>query len=163
MIKLRDYCLDDKNFVKEVLNEVQDQYIQVLPGYINGLGRYFDNKELESIGDVRIIEYKGEEVGWLSERKEDKDELYISHFYIRSDFQGNLFPGSLNLLSFADVLVELKTICHCGKKAIMNMRIDPNGRRIDDGEQILIGGNERYVAVCRQHFFSGESGVSVEN
>ena len=71
---------------------------------------------------------------------------------LRTDFQGKLFDGSAALLAIADVLSEVKTICSCGKKAIMNIRVDSNGNRIDEGEQIEIGGNEKYTAVCRKCF-----------
>lgn len=71
---------------------------------------------------------------------------------LRTDFQGNLFPGSAALLGWADNLIELKTICHCGRKATMNLRTDAEGKPIKEGEQVEIGGNERYVAMCRRHF-----------
>ena len=71
---------------------------------------------------------------------------------IRSDFQGELFEGSAYLLAWADNIIELKTICHCGKKAIMNKRLDKNGNAITEGAQIDIGGNEKYIATCRKHF-----------
>ncbi|WPJ94974.1 thymidine kinase [Coraliomargarita algicola] len=71
---------------------------------------------------------------------------------LRTDFQGNLFPGSAALLGWADNLTELKTICHCGRKATMNLRTDASGKPIKVGEQVEIGGNERYVAMCRKHF-----------
>lgn len=71
---------------------------------------------------------------------------------IRTDFQGNTFEGSARLLAIADKLVELKTVCFCGRKATMNMRIDANGNKITAGEQIEIGGNDRYISVCREHF-----------
>ncbi len=71
---------------------------------------------------------------------------------LRTDFQGNLFPGSAALLGWADNLIELKTICHCGRKATMNLRTDDSGHAIKEGAQIEIGGNERYVSVCRKHF-----------
>jgi thymidine kinase len=71
---------------------------------------------------------------------------------LRTDFQGNLFPGSAALLGWADNLIELKTICHCGRKATMNLRTDTKGKPIKEGEQVEIGGNERYVAMCRKHF-----------
>lgn len=73
-------------------------------------------------------------------------------FGLRSDFLGRAFPGSAELLAKADNLVELKTVCHCGRKATMNMRIDGRGMPVVSGEQILIGGNESYVSVCRKHF-----------
>jgi thymidine kinase len=77
---------------------------------------------------------------------------------LRTDFQGNLFPGSERLLAIADNLNEIKTICHCGRKATMNLRVDATGRAVLEGEQIEIGGNERYVAVCRRHFKEGRAG-----
>lgn len=82
------------------------------------------------------------------------DELRIPvlAYGLRSDFRGNPFEGSLYLLTLADLLIELKTICYCGKKAIMNLRMDSQGRRVKNGLQIEIGGNEMYTAVCRRHF-----------
>ncbi|MGK0374361.1 MAG: thymidine kinase [Arenicella sp.] len=71
---------------------------------------------------------------------------------IRTDFQGQLFPGSKALLAWADVLQELKTICHCGSKANMVVRVDQNGKALKEGSQVEIGGNERYISLCRKHF-----------
>lgn len=71
---------------------------------------------------------------------------------LRTDFQGRLFPGSAELLALADNLTELKTICHCGRKATMNLRVGENGKAIRIGEQVEIGGSDRYVAMCRRHF-----------
>lgn len=76
---------------------------------------------------------------------------------LRSDFRGELFEGSQYLLAWAQELNEIKTICHCGSKATMNMRIDSHGKKVTEGEQVEIGGNERYVAVCHKHFMLGES------
>lgn len=75
---------------------------------------------------------------------------------LRTDFCGEPFEGSLYLLSLADELQEIKTICHCGKKATMNLRIDENGRAVRVGQQIEIGGNERYISLCRKHFYASE-------
>lgn len=75
---------------------------------------------------------------------------------LRSDFQGEPFEGSKYLLVLADNLIEIKTICFCGKKAIMNMRVDENGNAVKIGEQIQIGGNERYMSMCRKHFYEAE-------
>lgn len=71
---------------------------------------------------------------------------------IRSDFRGEPFEGSSYLMAWADNIIELKTICHCGKKATMNLRIDENGHVVIDGKQVDIGGNEKYIATCRKHF-----------
>jgi len=79
-------------------------------------------------------------------------DIPVLAYGLRSDFLGEPFLGSQYLLIWADNLVEIKTICHCGKKAIMNARIDASGNRIKMGEQVEIGGNERYIALCRKHF-----------
>ncbi len=71
---------------------------------------------------------------------------------LRTDFQAQLFPGSAALLALADDLIELKTICHCGRKATMNLRVGPDGRGVREGAQVEIGGNDRYVAMCRRHY-----------
>mgnify|MGYP005646099679 FL=1 len=76
---------------------------------------------------------------------------------LRTDFQGQLFPGSAALLGWADNLIELKTICHCGRKATMNLRIDSNGAPIKEGDQVEIGGNESYVAMCRRCFIEARN------
>jgi thymidine kinase len=71
---------------------------------------------------------------------------------LRTDFQAQLFPGSAALLALADNLTELKTICHCGRKATMNLRINADGRAVKVGAQVEIGGNDRYLPMCRRHF-----------
>lgn len=74
-------------------------------------------------------------------------------FGLRSDFRGNPFPGSATLLTLADNLEEIRTACRCGKKATMNIRIDDNGERVKEGNQVLIGGNSRYRQVCARCFY----------
>jgi thymidine kinase len=71
---------------------------------------------------------------------------------LRTDFQGNLFEGSATLLALADKLIELKAICECGRKATMNLRVDAEGFAVAAGAQTEIGGNDRYIALCRRHF-----------
>lgn len=83
--------------------------------------------------------------------------LPVLAYGLRSDFRGELFEGSQYLLAWADLLIEIKTICHCGSKATMNMRVNEKGEVMRDGEQIEIGGNERYVATCRKHFRLGQA------
>lgn len=82
----------------------------------------------------------------------DKLDIPVLCYGLRTDFQGELFIGSQYLLAWADKLVELKTICHCGRKANMVVRLDGNGKAIREGEQVAIGGNESYESVCRKHF-----------
>lgn len=82
------------------------------------------------------------------------DELAIPvlAYGIRTDFQGEPFEGSKYLLAWADNLIELKAICHCGRKATMVIRLDENGNAVTEGSQVEIGGNDRYVSMCRKHF-----------
>ncbi len=82
----------------------------------------------------------------------DKLDIPVLCYGLRTDFQGELFSGSRYLLAWADKLVELKTICHCGRKANQTLRLDEQGRALHDGAQVVIGGNERYVSVCRKHY-----------
>jgi len=84
------------------------------------------------------------------------DELNIPVlcYGIRTDFRGELFEGSQRLLALADKLKELKTVCSCGKKATMVVRLGENGKPISEGEQVEIGGNDRYESRCRRHFFA---------
>lgn len=81
----------------------------------------------------------------------DEQNLPVLCYGIRTDFQGELFSGSSRLLAIADKLFELKTVCSCGRKATMTIRLDDNGRAIVDGDQVEIGGNERYESKCRRH------------
>ncbi|MBN2631534.1 MAG: thymidine kinase [Rhodobacteraceae bacterium] len=78
--------------------------------------------------------------------------LPVMCYGLRVDFQGNLFPGSAALLAWADEMREVRTICHCGKKATMVVRKGPDGRALRDGDQVVIGGNETYVSLCRRHW-----------
>jgi thymidine kinase len=73
---------------------------------------------------------------------------------LRSDFRGEAFPGAGRLLTLADDLEEIKTVCRCGRKATMNLRFDAAGNRLAEGEQVQIGGNERYEAVCAERFYT---------
>ncbi len=87
----------------------------------------------------------------------DQLRIPVLCYGLRTDFQGELFEGSHYLLAWAQELIEIKTICHCGSKATMNIRIDALGKKVIEGQQVEIGGNERYVAVCHKHFVLGES------
>ena len=82
----------------------------------------------------------------------DDLDIPVLCYGIRTDFRGELFPGSQHLLAWADNLIELKTICHCGSKATMVVRTDEKGNIINDGDQVVIGGNDRYQSMCRKHF-----------
>ncbi len=93
----------------------------------------------------------------------DKLSIPVLAYGLRTDFKGELFPGSQYLLAWADELIEIKTICHCGKKATMNLRINSQGETIQEGAQVQIGSNESYVSTCRLHFKQAEPGIKKKN
>jgi len=82
-------------------------------------------------------------------------EIPVLCYGLRTDFQGNLFEGSAELLGWADKISEIKTICHCGRKATMVLRLNEQGIVVREGDQVQIGDNDRYVSVCRVHFKRG--------
>jgi len=89
---------------------------------------------------------------WQLARVADELGIPVLCYGLRTDFQGELFPGAAVLLGIADQLVELKGVCHCGHKATMNLRVGSDGAAVREGAQTEIGGNDRYVALCRRHF-----------
>lgn len=89
---------------------------------------------------------------WQLARAVDDLDVPVMTYGLRVDFQGNLFEGSAALLAWADEMREVRTICHCGKKATMVIRRGPDGRALKDGSQVQIGGNETYVSLCRRHW-----------
>ena len=92
-----------------------------------------------------------DQVFQLSEVTDDLN-IPVLAYGLRTDFQGEPFEGSKYLLSWADNLKELKAICHCGTKATMVLRMDEDGNAVTEGSQVEIGGNDRYVSMCRKHF-----------
>jgi thymidine kinase len=89
---------------------------------------------------------------WQLARAVDDLGVPIMCYGLRVDFQGMLFPGSATLLALADEMRDVRTICHCGKKATMVVRRDAGGQAIKEGAQVQIGGNETYVSLCRRHW-----------
>ncbi len=89
----------------------------------------------------------------------DELKITVMAFGIRTDFQGELFEGSKYLLAWADKLKELRAVCHCGSKATMIVRVSEDGSIMRSGDQVEIGGNERYLSLCRKCFYSGTIGT----
>ena len=89
-----------------------------------------------------------DQLAWLA----DVQDVPVLAYGLRTDFLGQLFAGSARLLALADSLEEIKSVCACGRKATMNQRVDADGRPVSAGRQTEIGGNDRYVALCRRHF-----------
>jgi thymidine kinase len=89
---------------------------------------------------------------WQLARIADRMGIPVMAYGLRTDFRGQLFPGSAALLAIADELREVRTICHCGRKATMVVRLDSAGKVLHEGAQVDIGGNEKYVSYCRRHW-----------
>ena len=99
---------------------------------------------------------------WQLSEVVDALRIPVLCYGLRTDFRGELFEGSQYLLAWADEMQEIKTICHSGSKATMTVRVDAKGRAVQDGPQVEIGGNERYVSVSRAEFkriMRGEAGI----
>ncbi|WP_084861394.1 thymidine kinase [Salibaculum halophilum] len=95
---------------------------------------------------------------WQLARVVDDLDLPAMCYGLRVDFMGQLFPGSATLLALADEMREVRTICHCGRKATMVARMDAAGRVLTGGDQVQIGGNESYVSLCRRHWRAATQG-----
>ncbi|MCK0167511.1 thymidine kinase [Jannaschia sp. S6380] len=89
---------------------------------------------------------------WQLARAVDDLGVPVMAYGLRVDFRGELFPGSAALLALADELREVRTICHCGRRATMVIRVGPDGEALSEGAQVEVGGNDRYVSLCRRHF-----------
>ncbi len=89
---------------------------------------------------------------WQLARVSDRIGVPVMAYGLRTDFQGKLFPGSHELLAIADELREVRTICHCGRKATMVVRVGADGAVVHEGAQVEVGGNDRYVSLCRRHW-----------
>ncbi len=126
---------------------------QLIPGY-DILARVQTEHRAQPVSCVLVDEAQFLTPTQVSQITEVADtlEIPVLCYGLRTDFQGKLFPGSAALLALADTLIELRTICHCGRKATMVLRIGADGQAVKEGEQVEIGGNERYVSVCRPHF-----------
>ena len=98
-----------------------------------------------------------EEVRYLVHLVDDFG-IPVMCYGLRADFKGDLFPGSYELLVMADKIEEVKTICWCGKKAMFNARFDSNGKVLKEGEQVVLGANDKYIGLCRRHWMAGDLG-----
>jgi len=107
---------------------------------------------------VDEAQFLTEEQVWQLAGVADRLRIPVMCFGLRTDFQGKLFPGSAVLLALADNLKEIKTICWCGRKATMVARLDADGRILEEGDQVVIGGNDKYVSLCRNHWARRELG-----
>ena len=122
--------------------------------------------EMRALGDEALQKYACiivDEAQFLTR----EEVLYLVHlvdecgipvmcYGLRADFKGELFPGSYELLVMADKIEEVKTICWCGKKATFNARFDAHGKVLKEGEQVVLGANDKYIGLCRRHWMAGD-------
>ena len=119
--------------------------------------RRFETEKLGQV-DVIIVDecqfFTSEQIDQLREIV-DAYNLPVMCFGLRTDFQTKLFPGSLRLMEVADTIQEIKTICDCGAKATVNARIDSSGHIVTEGAQVVLGGNDSYIAMCHKCYMRG--------
>ncbi len=151
-------------------NRAEEQAIESRIGLGADAHRFADDTNLfERVGAAHAVEplacvlvdeaqFLTKDQVWQLARLADEAGVPVICYGLRTDFQGELFPGSAALLGIADTLVELKAVCHCGRKASMNLRVDASGAAVKAGAQTEIGGNDRYVALCRKHFSEALAG-----
>jgi len=118
----------------------------------------------QQLGCVLVDEaqFLSEEQVWQLARVADRLGVPVMCYGLRTDFQGRLFPGSAALLALADNLREIRTICWCGRKATMVVRLDGQGRVIQEGDQVSIGGDEAYISLCRHHWEEKDIGPNAQ-
>ena len=122
--------------------------------------REMDPEELKHYACVIVDEAQflsREDVQYLTDLVDDLN-LPVICYGLRADFKGDLFPGSQELLACADIIEEIKTICWCGRKATYNTRFDENGVVVKEGEQVVLGANDKYIGLCRRHWKEGNLG-----
>lgn len=127
---------DDTDFWQETIKQVADSPIHCL--FIDE-AQFLNKQQVHQLARVA-----------------DELNVPVLCYGLRSDYQGEPFEGSSYLLVLADKLAEIKAVCHCGRKATMVLRVNSDGLPVTDGEQIEIGGDSRYVSVCRKHFFEAQ-------
>jgi thymidine kinase len=148
-------ALDDRFGVGKVASRIGlEQGADLFDASLNLFQHVITRNTEKSINCVLVDEsqFLTKDQVWQLTEVCDQLKIPVLCYGIRTDFQGQLFPGSQWLLAWADELHELKTICHCGSKANMVVRVDEKGEAIQDGIQVEIGGNDRYVSLCRKHF-----------
>ena len=125
-------------------------------------------EELENMSREELQDWQCvivDEAQFLSQEQVDYLTVIVDDFNVpvicyglRADFRGDLFPGSQALLACADIIEEVKTICWCGRKATCNARFDANGVVLKEGEQVVLGANDKYIGLCRRHWKAGDLG-----
>ena len=154
----KDHLLFDDVLWLERAQEEHDQFAQVLTDrdievlYLSDLLAL-----IAAAGDCACVfvdeaQFLTAQQAWQLARAVDDLDIPVMCYGLRTDFRGDLFPGSAALLALADEIREVRTVCHCGRKATMVVRLGPDGAAAREGSQVQIGGNESYVSLCRRHW-----------
>ena len=125
--------------------------------HTDDLYRHIEQLNGDGDGEIACVfvdeaQFLSQEQVWQLARAADRLRVPVMAYGLRTDFQGKLFPGSQALLAIADELREVRTICDCGRKATMVVRLGANGKVVKEGAQVEIGGNDKYVSYCRRHW-----------
>lgn len=148
-------ALDDRYGQGKVTSRIGLQAdAHLFSGDDNLYDRVLELKQTQNVDCIFIDEAQFLKKAQVKQLVEIVDELHIPvlAYGLRTDFLGETFEGSHYLLAWADKLSELKTVCHCGRKATFVVRMDENGNAVKAGDQVQIGGNDRYESMCRKHF-----------
>ncbi|MDG2361462.1 MAG: thymidine kinase [Hellea sp.] len=113
--------------------------------------KYYNNTKVDCIL-LDESQFLTSDQVWQIASISDDFGIPVMCYGLRTDFKGNLFPGSATMLAIADDVREIRTLCWCGRKATMTMRFDTKGNAITDGQQVEVGGNEKYISLCRRHW-----------
>lgn len=147
--------LDDRVAVGKIASRIGlDASAEVFGSRVDLFESVSSHHNADNLSCILVDEaqFLSKEQVWQLARVVDDLDIPVMCYGLRTDFQGELFPGSTRLLAIADVIKEIKTVCHCGRKATMVVRLDADGKVIKEGAQIEIGGNERYISLCRAHW-----------
>ncbi len=145
----------EKTIKSRIGLEMECEFVE---SFIESIGREWDNAKKYDAVIVDEAQFLSEEqVDWFSDLVDFAD-IPVICYGLRTDFLSNFFPGAKRLMEIADKIEEVKTVCWCGRKAIINARI-ADGRIIRDGEQVFMGGNESYIALCRRHYKLDDLGM----
>lgn len=147
--------LDDRYGVSKVTSRIgissDAEVFNPETNIYNQISKHLEQNTLDCILIDEAQFLTKEQVRQLTKIVDDKN-IPVLAYGLRTDFQGETFAGSAALLAWADKLIELKTVCHCGRKANFVLRYDSEGNPVSAGEQVQVGGNEKYESVCRIHF-----------
>ena len=157
-------AIDDRYGTRKIASRIGiEAEAEVFAKNDNLLERFLIRAKVDGVAAVLVDEAQfltSKQVAQLASAV-DRLGLPVMAYGLRSDFRGRLFEGSSALFELADKLVELKTICHCGKRATMVMRKDESGHPTFDGDQVQIGGNDTYTALCRRHWMEAHDAATM--